>query len=119
VLFFMSAICVWFSALPHRPQAEQRIVKFSVVLTHRSDSHSQCFHSLLRGQIEWFGGGRNSLTPVGMEYHNIKMFWVESFKCRIVWVKVSQCLNRGVPNRQGIHNPWNGAGCGWVYLTKN
>ncbi len=56
------------------PQAEQRIAKFSVVLTHRSDYHSQRFDPLLRGRTEQFGGWRDSPTPVESECHNVKTF---------------------------------------------
>jgi hypothetical protein len=49
VPFFMSAICVWCSALFRRTQAEQRIAKFLVVLTHGSDGHSQRFDPRLKG----------------------------------------------------------------------
>jgi hypothetical protein len=72
--FFMSAICVHCSVLYRRPKAEHRTAKFSTVPTHGLNCHSNRVDLLLRGQTERFRGWPDSLTPMGSDCHNIKMF---------------------------------------------
>ncbi len=74
---FFCAICVWYFALSHQPQAEQRIAKFSAVSTHRLDCHSQCFDPLLRGWTEHLGGGWTVQPLWGQSVTIWKRSWVK------------------------------------------
>ncbi len=66
-----------------------------------SDCHSERLDPLLRGQTERFGGGRTVRPLWGQIVTICKCLWEYLLQCRMVWVGVSQCLNKGWPNYQG------------------
>jgi hypothetical protein len=76
-----------------------------------SDCDSQHLDPLLRGQIEWFGGGRTVQPLWGRIVTICKCLWGESLQSRMVPVGVSQCPNGGgliikasrSPGRFSIH----------------
>ncbi len=98
---------------PASSQAEQRIAKFSVVLTHGSECHSQHFDPLLRGRTERFGVAGKS-DPIGVGLSQMKMF----LGCIVTVMdgggRSPTMSNRGVTNHQStlVHQSISGGGGG-------
>jgi hypothetical protein len=66
-----------------------------------SDCYSQSLDLLVRCRTERFGGGRTVQPLWGWIVTTCKCLWGESLQCRMVRVRVSQCLHQGWPNNQG------------------
>jgi hypothetical protein len=59
------------------------------------------FRPKSKGSNERFGGGQTVRPLWGQMVTICKRLWGESLQCRMVRVKVSQCLNGGWPYHQG------------------
>jgi hypothetical protein len=98
----MSAIYVRYSALSRQPQAEQRIAKFFVVLTHWLECQSQpMFQPTFEGSNWAVLGWSDSPTHRGRRVTIWKRSWVK--------VTVSDRLSRCV-----IVSKWGGGGDGLI-----
>jgi hypothetical protein len=91
------SVCHGPNCPPLPRQAEQRMGW----IVCGSDCHSQRLDPLLRGRTEQFGGGLTVRPLWGQIVTIYKCLWGKFFQCRMVRVRVSQCLNGVWPNHQG------------------